>query len=128
MKPTRFRNAIVFGDSLSDTSIMASSMIGKLASAFDAMTVDPTGSYSDCCNRTDHMFEAATGAESLVIANDAISKKLTKKHQSSTPASSWGHDSDLWFRYANYSVGGAPLVVYRTPLLTNCHSLRCKMR
>lgn len=31
MQPTRFRNVIVFGDSLSDTGIMASSFIGKLA-------------------------------------------------------------------------------------------------
>ncbi|WP_334470857.1 SGNH/GDSL hydrolase family protein [Arsenophonus sp. PmNCSU2021_1] len=107
MHPTRFRNVIVFGDSLSDTGIMASSFIGKLASAFGAITVNPTGRYSDCRNWTDHMYEAATGGGSLVMANASTSKKLTSKHQSFSQESGWGHGSDLWFRYANYAVGGA---------------------
>ncbi|HGJ5858940.1 MAG TPA: SGNH/GDSL hydrolase family protein [Arsenophonus nasoniae] len=107
MQSKRFRNVIVFGDSLSDTGLMASSIIGKLASAFGAMTVNPTGRYSDCRNWTDHMFEAATGGESLMMASASISKKLTSKHQSFSQDSGWGQSSDLWFRYANYAVGGA---------------------
>jgi len=53
------------------------------------------------------MYEAATGGGSLVTANASTSKKLTSKHQSFSQESGSGHGSDLWFRYANYAVGGA---------------------
>lgn len=108
MTTTRFRNIIVLGDSLSDIGIMADSLMGRLAKTFGAMTVSPTGRYSDCRNWTDHMFETATDGDSLVMGNAAISKQATKKHQSLGSQSVWGdEDSGLWFRYANYAIGGA---------------------
>ena len=103
----RYRNVVVFGDSLSDIGKMASSGLGKVVKAFGALTVSPTGRFSDCRNWTDHMFEAATG-DSLVKGDAKTSVAASKAHQTFGGGSRWGATgNDKWFRYANYAVGGA---------------------
>lgn len=103
----RFRNVVIFGDSLSDIGKMASSGLGKVVKAFGALTVNPTGRFSDCRNWTDHMYEAATG-DSLVKGDAKSSISASKIHQTFNAGCRWGATgNDKWFRYANYAVGGA---------------------
>lgn len=104
--PTRYRNVIVFGDSLSDIGTKWNQWMGAFAKKIGAMTVNPNGRFSDCRNWTDYMFQAATGGHTLVVgsAKDTIAATMPYKRFGPNSMCLKG---DNWFRYANYAEGGA---------------------
>lgn len=114
---TRFRNVIVFGDSLSDIGLKVKTPMGKFAKGIRQMTTTPTGRFSDCRNWTDHMYEAATGGQSLIAGDASTTKIRSRRHQSLTPQSLVSlppgpHQGPgtkpeaRHFYYANYAMGG----------------------
>lgn len=101
----QIRNVIVFGDSLSDIGIKVQGMAGKFAKKAGAMTVNPSGRFSDCRNWTDFMYEEAAG-RSLVGSSASETKTASRAHQSLSGVSNIGSGNKA-FRYANYAEGGA---------------------
>ncbi len=112
----RVRNVVVFGDSLSDIGLKVQTYLGKFAkNVLGAVTVSPSGRFSDCRNWTDHMYEAATG-NSLIKGTKAATMAASRPHQTLTSQSlvmgnnvAHGPGTVLnpkRFYYANYAVGG----------------------
>ncbi len=106
MAKTRYRNVVVFGDSLSDIGTKWTRPMGKIAMATGQMTVNPSGRFSDCRNWADHMYTGATG-ETLVHGDVSTTITQSRKHTSFGPDCKWPGRGDNWFRYANYAEGGA---------------------
>lgn len=102
----RYKNVVVFGDSLSDIGIKWTSVIGKIGRMQGEMTVNPTGRFSDCRNWTDYMFEDAAGS-SLVRSDAASTISASKLHQRINKDRVLLGGSEQAFRYANYAEGGA---------------------
>lgn len=103
--PTRYRNVIVFGDSLSDIGTKWTQFMGRFARAIGAITVSPSGRFSDCRNWTDHMYEAATG-QSLIVGSSAATINASSPHKRFSDRSMC-LQGDEAFRYSNYAEGGA---------------------
>lgn len=103
---TRFENVVIFGDSLSDIGIKVKTASGWMGKNFSDMTTNPTGRFSDCRNWTDHMYEDATGGQTLMKASLKDTLAASENHQSFHDGGKWKHATN-WFRYANYAEGGA---------------------
>lgn len=105
----QIRNVIVFGDSLSDIGTKWKSASGKFAKKTGAMTVSPSGRFSDCRNWTDFMYEEAAGT-SLVLGNAKDTIDASKSHLRLGQNSGWLNTrvaATKRFFYANYAEGGA---------------------
>lgn len=103
----RFRNVVIFGDSLSDIGTKRDSLFGVLGRGLGAMTVNDNGRFSDCRNWTDHMFEAATG-DSLISADMNATRERSKSYTTfGKNEHCIGVTDQSWFNYANYAEGGA---------------------
>jgi len=103
---TRFRNVVVFGDSLSDIGRKVKTKAGWFAKKAKKMTTNPSGRFSDCRNWTDHMYEEASGL-SLMKGDVATCILNSTKHQSFGADSQWKGTTEKEFRFANYAEGGA---------------------
>jgi len=105
----QIRNVIVFGDSLSDIGVKWMTGMGKFAKKIGAMTVNPSGRFSDCRNWTDFMYEEAAG-RTLVTGTPAATITASRPHLRLTQQSGWLNPSlpaHKRFFYANYAEGGA---------------------
>jgi hypothetical protein len=102
----RFRNVVIFGDSLSDIGTKVQTKAGKVGKLAGEVTTNPTGRFSDCRNWTDHMYEECSG-ETLLHGDVKTSIADSRKHQKLGAESKWNGPAGKWFRYANYAMGGA---------------------
>jgi hypothetical protein len=84
--------------------------MGSVAYYFGAMTVSPSGRFSDCRNWTDFMFEEASGL-TMVVDDAAGTRELSQRHMTLVGAAesllSPHFTSENSFMYVNYAEGGA---------------------